>query len=134
MTGVRPRALKVRPHEHLSVDWYNLPGLMVFPDWPVSRWTAMILLSVTVGVMREVLQLTLAELASVLDPPVSPAQLQHLVAAVGLQPGGYRRNGQPGRPQATYDAETIMRLHGCLAPWLATCGTSGRVSGASWPS
>lgn len=55
-----------------------------------------------------------------LDPPVTAAQLQHLVTALGLEPSGYRRNGQPGRPLPCYDAEMIMRVHGAVAPWLAT--------------
>lgn len=73
--------------------------------------------------MRGVLRLTLPELASVLDPPVTAAQLQHLVAALGLQPCGYRRNGQPGRPLPVYEAREIMLVHSAVAPWLAVCGT-----------
>ena len=66
-----------------------------------------------------------------LDPPVTAAQLQHLVLAIGLQPIGYRRNGQPGRPQATFDAEMVMKAHGAVAPLLAACGTLTCVSGGA---
>jgi hypothetical protein len=79
--------------------------------------------------VREVLQLTLTELASVLDPPVTATQLQHLVTALGIKQAGHRRNGHRGRPAATYDAETVMRLHGAVAPWLAVCGTTSTVTG-----
>jgi len=77
------------------------------------------------------LSLTLPELASVLDPPVTAAQLQHLVTALRLHPCGYRRNGQPGRPLPRYDAETMMRIHGAVAPWLAVCGTLAAVTGSA---
>lgn len=65
--------------------------------------------------------LTLAEAAQVLDPPVTERQLRLIVAALrgSVHPVGVRRTGRQGKPVCTYDAETLMRLHAAVAPWLA---------------
>lgn len=63
--------------------------------------------------------LTLAEAATMLDPPVSERQLRAIVAALRWQPSGVRYTGRAGRPAPRYDAAELMRLHAALAPWLA---------------
>lgn len=61
--------------------------------------------------------LTLAELADLLDPPVTADQLWHLVCYTGLRPCGRRITGRPGRPAALYDARVVMELHALLVPF-----------------
>lgn len=60
--------------------------------------------------------LTVAELADLLDPPVTAEQVYHMVAAIGLKPCGRRRSGRRGRPRALYDAKKIMEVHAALVP------------------
>jgi hypothetical protein len=64
--------------------------------------------------------LTLAEAATILEPPITERQLRAIVRALHWQPTGYRSNGRPGHPWPLYDAEQIMKLHEALAPWLTT--------------
>ena len=64
--------------------------------------------------------LTLAEAAAVLEPPVTEYQLRHIIHQLpGITPAGARRQGRPGRPELTYRAADLMRLHAALVPWLA---------------
>jgi len=75
--------------------------------------------------MAAALAFTLAEAATILDPPLSEAQLRAIIRALRWQPGGHRRNGRPGHPAATYDAARLMRLHGALVPFMETHVTGG---------
>jgi hypothetical protein len=59
--------------------------------------------------------LTVKELSELLDPPVTPEQVWHLVCYTRLKPCGYRRSGQRGRPAALYDARMVMELHTAFA-------------------
>jgi hypothetical protein len=59
--------------------------------------------------------LTLAELADLLDPPVTVEQVKNLIHAVQLQPVSYRRTGRQGRPAPEYDARLVMQAHGALS-------------------
>lgn len=61
--------------------------------------------------------LTVSELAELLDPPVTPVQVWHLVCYTGLKPCGYRRSGQRGRPAALYDARVVLEMHAALVPY-----------------
>jgi hypothetical protein len=63
--------------------------------------------------------LTIAEAAEWLDPPIGRLALAAIVAALGLVPVATRQ-APVGRPARTYDAAELMRLHTALAPWLAT--------------
>lgn len=63
-------------------------------------------------------QLTLAEAATVLNPPMNERQLIMVVAALNLAPCGVRHTGRDGRPRKTYPAADLMRLHAALLPWL----------------
>jgi len=65
-----------------------------------------------------VTDLTLAELAQVLDPPLTEHQLRQLVTLTGLKPSGKRRTGRAGRPQPTYEVTELLKLHAVLAPFL----------------
>jgi hypothetical protein len=68
--------------------------------------------------MREPVTLTLAEVASILDPPMAEWQLRLIaVRALGWRPDGYRHNGRPGHPTATFDAAELMALHAALLPF-----------------
>ncbi len=64
--------------------------------------------------------LTLAEAATLLDPPLTERQLRQIVTALRWQPADHRHNGRMsgGRPAAAYDAIELMKLHAALAPWL----------------
>ena len=62
--------------------------------------------------------LTLAEAATILNPPITERDLRAIVRALHWQPTGHRSNGRPGHPWPLYDAEQIMKLHGALSPWL----------------
>lgn len=64
------------------------------------------------------LAFTLAEAATILDPPMTEAQLRAITGALGWQPDGSRYSGRPGRPAATFEAAKIMRLHAALLPFL----------------
>lgn len=58
--------------------------------------------------------LTITEAVAAFDPPVSEDRLRLLVRAMAVQPCGQRRNGHAGRPEATYDARVLMKLHALL--------------------
>ncbi|HWG64236.1 MAG TPA: hypothetical protein VG253_21310 [Streptosporangiaceae bacterium] len=62
--------------------------------------------------------LTIDELASILDPPMTRDQLAELIATLHIQPVGKRKRVARGRPALTYDAAGLMRLHAAIAPWL----------------
>jgi hypothetical protein len=62
--------------------------------------------------------LTIAEAVAVLEPAMAEQQLRAIIAAVGLQPCGYRHTGRKGRPAPCYDAAQILKLHAALTPWL----------------
>ena len=68
--------------------------------------------------MAVALAFTLAEAATVLDPPMTEQQLRLIITALALSPAGSRYTGRAGRPQATYDAATLLRIHAALLPWL----------------
>lgn len=63
--------------------------------------------------------LTLAEAATLLDPPLTEQQLRMIVKALGWQHTGTRPNGRAGHPPLTYDAARLMALHRALLPFLA---------------
>jgi hypothetical protein len=54
---------------------------------------------------------TLAEAATILDPPMTEQQMRALIRVLGWQPDGKRYSGQVGHPPDTFGAERIMRLH-----------------------
>src|SRR6266487_1210243 len=69
--------------------------------------------------------LTLAEAAQVLRPPMTEKQLIMVVAALNLPPSGVRHTGDPlgGRPRRTYpwDGDTgLAALLRALLPWLGS--------------
>src|SRR5437899_2877273 len=78
------------------------------------------------------LAFTLAEAATILDPPMTPEQLRAIVTALGWQPCGKRHTGRGGRPADTWDAGRLMRLHAAVTPFLdaarlPACLTAGEV-------
>jgi hypothetical protein len=75
--------------------------------------------------MAATLAFTLAEAATVLDPPMTERQLYAIVHALGWQPAGKRYTGHGGHPRHTYEAAEIMALHAAIAPFLATARDSG---------
>lgn len=62
--------------------------------------------------------LTVKELADLLDPPLTPQQVIHMICLLGLKPCGYRRSGQRGRPAALYEAKKIMAVHAVIVPYI----------------
>lgn len=68
--------------------------------------------------MAATVTLTLAEAATVLDPPVTEQQLRAIVTALGWKPDSHRHTGRAGRPAPEYDAARIMRLHAALLPFI----------------
>ena len=60
--------------------------------------------------------LTIAELASLLDPPVTLDQVKYLVRVLKLEQTGVRKTKQPGRPAPTYNAKIVMQEHEALSP------------------
>jgi hypothetical protein len=64
--------------------------------------------------------LTIDEVITLLDPPISRRQLADLIAALHIQPVGNRWRSGRGRPALTYDAAELMRLHAAIAPWLVS--------------
>jgi hypothetical protein len=62
--------------------------------------------------------LTLAEAATILDPPLTEAQLRELVHALRWKPAGHRHTGKDGRPPACYPADRLMALHAAVVPFL----------------
>lgn len=69
--------------------------------------------------MDQAVSLTLAEAATVLDPPVSERQLRAIITALGWQPEGARRTGRAGRPAPAYDATRLLQLHAAIVPFIA---------------
>jgi hypothetical protein len=61
--------------------------------------------------------LTLAEAATILDPPLTEAQLREIVHALRWKPAGHRHTGKRGHPTATYPAQDILGLHAALVPF-----------------
>ena len=76
--------------------------------------------------MAETLAFTLAEAATILDPPLSERQLRMIIRALGWQPSGKRYSGRRGHPEATFDAAAIMRLHQALVPFMASPAIAGQ--------
>jgi hypothetical protein len=62
--------------------------------------------------------LTIDEVVTLLDPPMTRTQLAGLITALGIRPAGKRLVPRKGRPALTYDAAELMRLHAAIAPWL----------------
>lgn len=60
--------------------------------------------------------LTIEEMVTILDPPLTVPQLRALVQAVGLEPQGARYTGRRGRPGSCYKASELMRLHAAVVP------------------
>ena len=71
--------------------------------------------------MAAAVELTLAEAATVLEPALTEQQLRAIIRALGWQPAGWRHHGR-GRahPVATYDAASLLSLHGALTPFMRT--------------
>jgi hypothetical protein len=61
--------------------------------------------------------LTLAEAATVLNPPLTEQQLRRIITALGWQPEDWRRTGRPGHPAPCYNATRLMQLHAALVPF-----------------
>jgi hypothetical protein len=68
--------------------------------------------------MATALAFTLAEAATVLDPPMTEQQLRAIVTALGWQPDGHRHTGRAGRPAPAYDATRLMQLHAAVTPFI----------------
>lgn len=68
------------------------------------------------------LEFTVEEACEILDPPMQPGQLRAIIAALRIPAAGARYTGRAGRPMATWDAATLMRLHAALLPWLTPPG------------
>jgi predicted ArsR family transcriptional regulator len=66
----------------------------------------------------EAAALTIDEMATLLDPPMTRRQLADLIAALDIRPVGKRQKPGRGRPALTYDAAELMRLHAAVARWL----------------
>ena len=63
-------------------------------------------------------ELTIREACQWLDPPITEGQLTSLLRVARVGPVGKRRAGRRGRPEYTYDAAEIMRLHSAILEWL----------------
>lgn len=69
--------------------------------------------------MPAAVSLTLAEAATILDPPITEQQLRTIIRALRITPSGWRHPGSGrGHPIAAYPADQIFRLHAALSPWL----------------
>jgi hypothetical protein len=68
--------------------------------------------------VAETLLFTLAEAATVLNPPLSEKQLRGIIRELGWKPAGVRPTGRRGHPVATFDSARIMQLHAALLPFL----------------
>jgi hypothetical protein len=66
--------------------------------------------------MPAAVTLTIAEAATILDPPLSERQLRAIIRELRWQPAGQKRTGRPGHPEPTYDWADISRLHTALIP------------------
>jgi hypothetical protein len=54
---------------------------------------------------------TYAEAATLLDPPVTCAQIATLTFLAGIRRTGYRHTGKPGHPPSTFDLAEIQDAH-----------------------
>jgi hypothetical protein len=68
--------------------------------------------------METAVTLTLAEAATILDPPMTDGQLRAIITALGWKPAGNRHTGRRGRPWPVYNADEILKLHAALVPFL----------------
>lgn len=65
-------------------------------------------------------QVTLAEAASLLNPPVTTKQLRAFVTALHIQATGNRHTGHAGHPYPIYPWAELSALHAALTPWLGS--------------
>jgi len=70
------------------------------------------------------LQFTLAEASSILDPPLSEAQLRDIIRALRWPAAGVRRSGRAGHPVNCYQARDLLDLHRALTPFIRPLGSS----------
>jgi hypothetical protein len=63
---------------------------------------------------------TLAEAATVLNPPLTERQLRAIIAALGWKPAWHARGGRGNH--ATYPWQHISDLHQALLPFLRKVG------------
>jgi hypothetical protein len=71
--------------------------------------------------MPAAVTLTIAEAATILDPPLTERQLRAIIRELRWQPAAWRHPGTGrGHPVAAYDWAQISRLHTALLPWLET--------------
>jgi hypothetical protein len=61
------------------------------------------------------MDMTIAELTSVLDPVMTPRQLAALLRLAAIEPAGVKRTGHAGRPAAVYNVEAAFQAHGLEA-------------------
>lgn len=70
------------------------------------------------------LEFTLAEVAAVLQPPLTERQLYDIIHALGWKAAGTRKLGvgHRGRPYSTYPADELLKLHKALVPFIGLAG------------
>jgi len=78
--------------------------------------------------MVDTAALTLAEAATLLNPPMTEPQLRAIINALRWQPCGTRPSGRRGRPAATYPWQDISQLHAALVPWLGITYRNGHAT------
>jgi hypothetical protein len=61
--------------------------------------------------------LTLAEAATILEPPITETQLRAIVTALRWKPDDHRHTGRAGRPAPAYNATRLLQLHAALVPF-----------------
>lgn len=66
----------------------------------------------------DAVQLTIADAAPLLEPPLPERGLRDIVRALGWQAAGWRQTGRKGHPTALYDWADLCALHAALAPFL----------------
>jgi hypothetical protein len=69
-------------------------------------------------------ELTIAEAADWLDPPIAKETLAALIAALRIPPAGKRTRPQKGRPAYTYPAAELQALHAAVTPWLPSAAAA----------
>lgn len=57
------------------------------------------------------MDMTLQELAGILDPAMTASQVRTLAWLAHIEPSGRRRTGDAGRPAVTFDVAAIQRAH-----------------------
>jgi len=72
--------------------------------------------------------LTLAEAATILSPPITEQQLRAIISALGWRHSGARYTGRSGRPVLTYPWADLSGLHAALVPWLEITYANGRAT------